>query len=49
MSRMSPQEFSKQIGAGLLSFPVTHFHDDFSFNESAYREHLDWLLEHKPG
>ena len=24
MSRMSPQEFAKQIGAGLLSFPVTH-------------------------
>jgi 5-dehydro-4-deoxyglucarate dehydratase len=49
MSRMSPEEFAKQIGAGLLSFPVTHFSPDASvFDERAYREHLDWLLEHKP-
>jgi 5-dehydro-4-deoxyglucarate dehydratase len=49
MSRMSPEEFAKKIGAGLLSFPVTHFTDDASaFDERAYRGHLDWLLEHKP-
>ena len=30
MSRMSPEEFAKQIGAGLLSFPVTHFSPDAS-------------------
>jgi 5-dehydro-4-deoxyglucarate dehydratase len=49
MSRMSPQEFATQIGAGLLSFPVTHFSPDASaFDERAYREHLDWLLEYKP-
>jgi 5-dehydro-4-deoxyglucarate dehydratase len=49
MSRMSPEEFAKQIGAGLLSFPVTHFSPDAStFDEGAYREHLDWLLQHKP-
>lgn len=48
MSRMSPQEFAKKIGAGLLSFPVTHFNDDYSFHEPAYREHIDWLLEYKP-
>ena len=49
MSRMSPEEFAKKIGAGLLSFPVTHFSDDASaFVESAYREHIEWLLEHKP-
>ena len=48
MSTMSPQEFSKKIGAGLLSFPVTHFTDNFAFDEPAYREHLDWLLQHKP-
>ena len=49
MSRMSPEEFAKQIGAGLLSFPVTHFSPDASaFDEHAYREHLDWLLEYKP-
>jgi 5-dehydro-4-deoxyglucarate dehydratase len=49
MSAMSPDEFAKKIGAGLLSFPVTHFSADGSgFDEGAYREHLDWLLEHKP-
>ncbi|HWF47307.1 MAG TPA: 5-dehydro-4-deoxyglucarate dehydratase [Bryobacteraceae bacterium] len=48
MSRMSPEEFEKKIGAGLLSFPVTHFNDDFAFNEPAYREHIEWLLGYKP-
>ena len=49
MSRMSPEEFAKQIGAGLLSFPVTRLTPSASaFDERAYREHLDWLLEHKP-
>src|SRR4051812_20066920 len=46
---MSPEEFAKKIGSGLLSFPVTHFTADASgFDEAPYREHLDWLLEHKP-
>jgi 5-dehydro-4-deoxyglucarate dehydratase len=48
MSQMSPEEFAKKIGAGLLSFPVTHFTGDFAFDEHAYRAHLDWLLEYKP-
>ena len=48
MSRMTPQEFAKSIGAGLLSFPVTHFNDDLSFNEPAYCEHIEWLLGYKP-
>jgi 5-dehydro-4-deoxyglucarate dehydratase len=49
MTRMSPEEFARKIGAGLLSFPVTHFTADCSaFDEPAYREHIDWLLEHKP-
>jgi 5-dehydro-4-deoxyglucarate dehydratase len=45
---MSPDEFARKIGTGLLSFPVTHFMDDFAFDERAYRGHIDWLLEHKP-
>jgi 5-dehydro-4-deoxyglucarate dehydratase len=45
---MSPEEFAKKIGAGLLSFPVTHFTNEFAFDERAYRGHIDWLLEHKP-
>jgi len=48
MNRMSPEEFKKKIGAGLLSFPVTHFNDCMTFDERAYRNHIDWLLEHKP-
>ena len=48
MSGMSPEEFATKIGAGLLSFPVTHFTDSYDFNEGAYREHLEWLLAHKP-
>jgi len=48
MGRMTPQEFAKSIGAGLLSFPVTHFKDDFSFDAPAYRDHIEWLLQHKP-
>jgi 5-dehydro-4-deoxyglucarate dehydratase len=48
MTSMSPKEFAKQIGAGLLSFPVTHFTADYAFDEGPYREHLDWLLKYRP-
>ncbi len=48
MSSMSPQEFAQQIGAGLLSFPVTHFTQDAAFDVQPYRQHIAWLLEHKP-
>jgi len=48
MTWMSPEEFAKKIGGGLLSFPVTHFTDTFAFDESGYREHIDWLLQHGP-
>jgi 5-dehydro-4-deoxyglucarate dehydratase len=48
MTPMSPEEFAKKIGAGLLSFPVTHFTKSYDFDEGPYREHLEWLLEHKP-
>lgn len=48
MSRMSPEDFARQIGAGLLSFPVTHFTEEFSFDETPYRSHIEWLLQHKP-
>ncbi|MBP2234019.1 5-dehydro-4-deoxyglucarate dehydratase [Sinorhizobium kostiense] len=40
---MSPDEIKSRIGSGLLSFPVTHFHDDFSLNLKSYREHVAWL------
>lgn len=48
MTIMAPEELAKKIGGGLLSFPVTHFTDDFAFNEGPYREHIEWLLQHDP-
>jgi len=48
MAWMSQEEFAKKIGAGLLSFPVTHFNDAYEFDEAPYREHLEWLLQHRP-
>jgi 5-dehydro-4-deoxyglucarate dehydratase len=47
MTTMTPGEMAKTISAGLLSFPVTHFKADLSFDESAYRRHCDWLLQHQ--
>ena len=48
MSDISPAELAKKIGDGLLSFPVTHFTKEFAFDEGPYREHISWLLEHRP-
>jgi len=48
MSKLSPTELAKKIGEGLLSFPVTHFTNDFAFDESPYRQHISWLLEYNP-
>ncbi len=48
MSKMNPSELAKKIGEGLLSFPVTHFTREFRFDERPYREHISWLLDHKP-
>ncbi len=48
MARMAPEELAKKIGSGLLSFPVTHFTEEFAFNEGPYREHIEWLLKHDP-
>jgi 5-dehydro-4-deoxyglucarate dehydratase len=48
MPTMSPEEFAKKIGAGLLSFPVTHFTEVYAFDETPYREHIEWLLQYKP-
>ena len=43
MTRMTPSEFARQVGGGLLSFPVTCLNPDLSFNERAYRDHVAWL------
>lgn len=46
MTQYTPKEFAKQIGSGLLSFPITHFKSDYSLDESAYRQNLNWLFSH---
>jgi 5-dehydro-4-deoxyglucarate dehydratase len=48
MTTMGPAEMAKTIGEGLLSFPVTHFSDDFKLQGKAYQEHIAWLLSYKP-
>ncbi len=48
MARMAPEELANKLGSGLLSFPVTHFTQDFAFDESPYREHIEWLLKYSP-
>jgi 5-dehydro-4-deoxyglucarate dehydratase len=35
------------IGAGLLSFPVTHFDAEHRFNAESYQRHVAWLSEYK--
>jgi 5-dehydro-4-deoxyglucarate dehydratase len=47
MSNLSPQETAKTLAKGLLSFPVTHFGADLTFQEGPYRAHCDWLLSFK--
>jgi 5-dehydro-4-deoxyglucarate dehydratase len=44
----SYSELSAAVGSGLLTFPVTHFRADYSFDEDNYRAHIDWLLRFKP-
>ncbi|SHM06483.1 5-dehydro-4-deoxyglucarate dehydratase [Bradyrhizobium lablabi] len=43
MSKMTPQDMARHIGSGLLSFPVTPFRPDYSFDEATYRSNIDWL------
>ena len=43
MTKYSPTELVETLGSGLLSFPVTHFDADLQLDETAYREHLEWL------
>ncbi|TIM47986.1 5-dehydro-4-deoxyglucarate dehydratase [Mesorhizobium sp.] len=39
---MSPDEIRSRVASGLLSFPVTHFNEDFSLNLESYRAHVEW-------
>ncbi|KOF21009.1 5-dehydro-4-deoxyglucarate dehydratase [Ensifer adhaerens] len=40
---MTPQEIKAALGAGLLSFPVTHFDTERKFRPESYRRHVEWL------
>jgi 5-dehydro-4-deoxyglucarate dehydratase len=48
MKTMDPEEMAKRVGAGLLSFPVTHFGENLEFQPKPYQDHVAWLLSHKP-
>jgi 5-dehydro-4-deoxyglucarate dehydratase len=48
MKTMEPREMAKRVGEGLLSFPVTHFAENLEFRPKPYKEHIAWLLSHKP-
>jgi 5-dehydro-4-deoxyglucarate dehydratase len=48
MSKIGPGDLASSIGAGLLSFPVTHFDEQHDFREQSYRHHISWMLDHQP-
>lgn len=48
MAHFAPDEMAKSLGTGLLAFPVTHFDQGLAFSEGAYRDHLNWMMGHRP-
>jgi 5-dehydro-4-deoxyglucarate dehydratase len=40
---MTPELLKARLGAGLLSFPVTHFDDAGHFAAESYQDHVAWL------
>ena len=40
---MTPEEIKAALGAGLLSFPVTHFDAEGQFQPESYQRHIEWL------
>lgn len=40
---MEPQLIKQKLGAGLLSFPVTHFDAEGRFAPESYKAHVEWL------
>jgi len=45
---MQPNALKSALGAGLLSFPVTHFGAAGNFNPQAYGKHVAWLTGFGP-
>lgn len=48
MTGMAPTEMASALGKGLLSFPVTTFRADGSFDPEAYRDNIAWACSHGP-
>ncbi|CAN5486434.1 5-dehydro-4-deoxyglucarate dehydratase [soil metagenome] len=42
----TPAELAGRLGAGLLSFPITHLRADQTFDEPAYREHIGRMSQY---
>lgn len=42
---MQHEELKKRIAGGLLSFPVTPFHQDLSLDERRFSDHVGWLSQ----
>lgn len=40
---LTPEELRQRVGSGLLSFPVTDFAPDLSFDPGGYAARLEWL------
>jgi 5-dehydro-4-deoxyglucarate dehydratase len=43
---MHTEEIKTKLGSGLLSFPVTHFDNNFEFLKSDYQDHVSWLSQY---
>lgn len=41
---MTPHELKHALSSGLLSFPLTDFNADLSFNAKGYADRLEWLM-----
>jgi len=48
MAHFEPNDMANAIAKDLLAFPITHMRDDLSFDEAAYRSHLDWIIAAGP-
>jgi 5-dehydro-4-deoxyglucarate dehydratase len=46
MARFTPTELAHHLKDGLLSFPATAFTESLEFDESTYREHVEWQASH---
>lgn len=49
MTALHHAELAHRLGAGLLTFPVTHFDDQLHFDERRYRAHLEWQTSYDLG